>query len=195
MGLSGVPDRASAWGLVCEWTPTVNLQRHMLAVEAAMQAYADRLGEDRVLWGVVGLLHDFDYERYPSQEAGHPFKGVEHLRSFGTSEVVCRAILSHAGYSGVARESRMECALHACDEVTGFLTAVALVRPAKNLADVDAAAVRRKMKDKAFARAVDREEMLRAPEALGISFDEHVTLVITAMCSIAPALGLAGAST
>jgi predicted hydrolase (HD superfamily) len=193
MGLAGIPDRESAWGLVYEWTPTVNLRRHMLAVEAAMRAYAERHREEPALWGVVGLLHDFDYERYPSQEAGHPFKGVGHLRSQGTAEVVCRAILSHASYSGVAREGTMEHALHACDELTGFLTAVALVRPAKTLAAVDVAVVRRKMKDKAFARAVDREELLRAPEALGMPFDEHVTLVLAAMCGIGPALGLAGA--
>jgi putative nucleotidyltransferase with HDIG domain len=193
MSLSGIPDRESAWALVQEWTPTVNLQRHMLAVEAAMQTYAERQGGDPALWGVVGLLHDFDYERHPSQEAGHPFKGVAYLRSQGTDEVVCRAILSHASYSGVARESMLEHALHACDELTGFLTAVALVRPSKSLADVDAAAVRRKMKDKAFARAVDRDEMLHAAQALGVPFDEHVMVVIAAMRGIGPSLGLAGA--
>jgi predicted hydrolase (HD superfamily) len=194
MSLEGIPDRSDAWDLVREWTPTVNLQRHMLAVEAAMRAYAARHHEDAALWGVVGLLHDFDYERHPSAEAGHPFKGVDYLRSQGTAEVVCRAILSHASYSGVARESAMEHALHACDEITGFLTAVALVRPGKTLADVDASAVRKKMKDKAFARAVDRDELLRAVEPLGVPFDEHVAIVIAAMRDISPALGLAGGS-
>jgi predicted hydrolase (HD superfamily) len=164
----------------------------MLAVEAAMRSYARRFGGDEALWGLVGLLHDFDYERFPSQEAGHPFRGVEHLRGFGYPEVVCRAILSHADYSGVARASLMEKALHACDDLTGFVVAVALVRPSKSLDGVDPAAVRKKMKDKAFARAVSRDEMTSAADALGVAFDEHVTVVIDAMRGIAPALGLAG---
>lgn len=193
MTMGAVPTRVAAWTLVCEWTPTPSLRRHMLAVEAAMQAYARRYGEDEHLWRLVGLLHDYDYERYPSQEAGHPFRGVEHLRAQGVSEVICQAILSHADYSGVPRTSRMERALHACDELTGFITAVALVRPTRSLADVDAAAVRRKMKDKAFARAVDREEMISAAAGLGVPFDEHVTIVIDAMRSIATDLGLGGA--
>jgi putative nucleotidyltransferase with HDIG domain len=164
----------------------------MLAVEASMRAYARRFGEDEALWGVVGLLHDYDYERHPSQEAGHPFQGVEHLRHLGYPEIVCRAILSHASYSGVPRTTRMELALHACDELTGFVVAVTLVRPSKSLHDVDTEAVKRKMKDKAFARAVSRDEMTRAAEALGVPFDEHVAIVIDAMRGIAPALGLAG---
>ena len=189
---SALPPREEAWALVCEWTPTPNLRKHMLAVEAVMRNYARRFGEDQALWGMVGLLHDFDYERYPSQEAGHPFRGVEHLRRLGYPKIVCHAILSHASYSGVARESRMEYALHACDELTGFIVAVALVRPSRSVHDVDAPAVRRKMKDKAFARAVDRDEMLRAAEALGVPFDDHVAVVIDAMRGIAPDLGLAG---
>jgi len=187
-----LPSREEVWALLCEWTPTANLRKHMLAVEAAMRGYARRFGENETLWGLVGLLHDFDYERFPSQEAGHPFRGVEHLRRLGYPDVVCRAILSHADYSGVPRTSRMELALHACDELTGFVVAVALVRPTKSLHDVDADAVRRKMKDKAFARAVSRDEMVRAAEALGVPFDEHVAMVIDAMRGIAPALGLAG---
>lgn len=187
-----LPSREEAWALLCEWTPTPSLRKHMLSVEAAMRAYARRFGEDERLWGLVGLLHDFDYERYPSQEAGHPFKGVEHLRTLGYPEVVCRAILTHADYSGVPRASRMERALHACDEITGFVVAVALVRPSRSLYDVDAAAIRRKMKDRAFARAVSREELVRAAEALGMPFDDHVTVVIDAMRGIADALGLAG---
>ena len=187
-----LPSREEVWGLLCEWTPTANLRKHMLAVEAAMRGYARRFGENETLWGLIGLLHDFDYERFPSQEAGHPFRGVEHLRGLGYPDVVCRAILSHADYSGVPRTSRMELALHACDELTGFVVAVALVRPTKSLYDVDTAAVRRKMKDKAFARAVSRDEMVRAAEALGVPFDEHVAMVIDAMRGIAPALGLAG---
>jgi putative nucleotidyltransferase with HDIG domain len=189
---SGLPARSDAWTLLCEWTPNPNLRKHMLAVEAAMQSYARRFGEDEALWSLVGLLHDLDYERHPSQEAGHPFKGVEHLRALGYPEIVCRAILTHADYSGVPRESQMERALHACDDLTGFVIAVALVRPSRSLHEVDAAAVKRKMKDKAFARAVSRDEMVRAAEALGVSFDDHVTLVIDAMRGIAGELGLAG---
>jgi putative nucleotidyltransferase with HDIG domain len=188
----GLPLRAQAWELVCEWTPNPNLRNHMAAVEAAMRAYARRFGEDEDLWGLVGLLHDLDYERFPSQEAGHPFRGVEHLRALGYPEVVCRGVLSHADYSGVVRESRMEHALHACDELTGFIVAVALVRPSRSLHDVDVAAVKKKMKDKAFARPVNREELLHAAAALGIPFDEHVAVVIGAMQGIAGELGLAG---
>ncbi|MDR7481620.1 MAG: HDIG domain-containing protein [Armatimonadota bacterium] len=175
---------------MCEWTQNPNLRKHMLAVEAALRAYARRFGDDEDLWGLVGLLHDFDYERYPSREAGHPFRGVEHLRALGYPEVICRAILSHADYSGVDRTSRLEHALHACDDLTGFVVAVALVRPNRSLDGVDATAVRRKMKDKAFARAVSREEMLRAAEALGVPFDDHVALVVEAMRGIASELGL-----
>lgn len=185
-----VPSREEAWALVSEWTPNPNLRKHMLAVEATMRGYARRFGEDETLWGLVGLLHDFDYERFPSQEAGHPVKGVEHLRSLGYPEEICRAILSHADYSGVPRTSRMEVALHACDDLSGFVIAVALVRPGRSLEGVDAAAVRRKMKDKAFARAVDRDEMVHAAEALGVPFDEHVANVVEAMRGIAPDLGL-----
>lgn len=187
-----LPAREEAWDLLCEWTPTPSLRKHMLAVEAAMRSYARQFGEDEDLWGLVGLLHDMDYERFPSQEAGHPLRGVEHLRAAGYPEVACRAILSHADYTGVSRLSRMEHALHACDELTGFLVAVALVRPSRSIADVDAASVRKKMKDKAFARAVDRDEMLRAAEMLGVPFEEHATLVIAAMREIGSELGLAG---
>ncbi len=186
------PAREEAWALLCEWTPTPNLRKHMLAVEAAMRSYARKFGEDEDLWGLVGLLHDMDYERFPSQEAGHPVRGVEHLRAAGYPEVVCRAVLSHADYTGVSRQSRMEQALHACDELTGFIVAVALVRPSRSIADVDATSVRKKMKDKAFARAVDRDEMLRAAETLGVPFEEHTTLVIAAMREVASELGLAG---
>jgi len=193
-GHTQLPARPEAWALLCEWTPNPNLRKHMLAVEAAMRSYARRFGEDEVLWGLVGLLHDLDYERHPSREAGHPFKGVEYLRVLGYPEVVCRAILTHADYSAVPRESQMERALHACDEVTGFVVAVTLVRPSRSLHEVDAPAVRRKMKDKAFARAVSRDEMIRAAEALGVSFDDHVTQVIDAMRGIADELGLAGPS-
>lgn len=191
-GTRRLPPRGAAWALVCEWALSPNLRSHMRAAEAAMRAYARRFGEDEDEWGLVGLLHDLDYERYPSQEAGHPFRGVEALRSLGYPERICRAILSHADYSGVPRESRMEHALHACDELTGFIVAVALVRPSRSVHEVDVAAVRKKMKDKAFARPVDRGEMLRAAEALGMPFDEHVAVVIQAMQAVASEIGLAG---
>jgi putative nucleotidyltransferase with HDIG domain len=191
-GEQRLPSREEAWALLCEWTPNPNLRKHMVSVEAAMRSYARRFGEDETLWGLVGLMHDLDYERHPSQEAGHPHKGAQYLQGLGYPEVICHAILSHADYSGVPRVSQMELALHACDELTGFVIAVALVRPSRSLHDVDVAAVRRKMKDKAFARPVSREEMVRAAEALGVSFDEHVTLVIDAMRGVATELGLAG---
>lgn len=187
-----LPARDAAWALVCDWTPSRQLRNHMRAVEAAMRRYARRFGEDEDLWGLAGMLHDLDYERYPSQEAGHPMRGAEHLRASGYPEAVYRAVLSHADYSGVPRTSPMEYALHACDELTGFIVAVTLVRPTKSVRDVDVAAVRKKMRDKAFARPVDREEMIRAAEALGVPFDEHVALVIDAMREIAGEIGLAG---
>lgn len=191
---AGLPAREGAWSLLSEWTANPNLRKHMLAVEAAMRSYARRFGENEALWGLVGLLHDFDYERFPSQEAGHPMRGVEHLRALGYPEEICRAILSHAEYSGVPRGSRMERALHACDDLTGFVVAVALVRPGRSLDGVDAPAVRKKMRDKAFARAVDRDEMVRAADALGVAFDEHVAVVIDAMRGVAPVLGLTAGS-
>ncbi len=146
-----------------------------------MRAYALRFGEDPELWGLVGLLHDMDYERFPAEENGHPFRGVEFLRKVGAPEVVTRAILSHADYAGVSRVSLMEKALFACDEVTGFVIAVSLVRPGRSLAEVDAQAVRRKLKDKAFARAVSREDIARGAEELGVPLDEHIGVVLKAL--------------
>lgn len=181
-------DRDQAWALVCEWIQNPNLRRHLLAVEAAMRAYARRFGEDEETWGIVGLLHDLDYERYPSPEA-HPFVAAEELRRRGVPEEWVRAILSHADYSGVPRRTRMERALYACDELVGFLIAVALVR-GRSLSNVDPEAVRRKMKDKAFARGVRREDLLRGAEELGVEFDEHVAFVVEALRPIAPQLGL-----
>lgn len=187
-------DRERAWALFCEWTESESLRKHVLAVEAAMRAYARRFGEDEEAWAVVGLLHDLDYERYPTMDGtGHPFKAVEYLRSIGYPEVVTRAILSHAEYSGVARTSRMEHALFAVDELTGFISAVALVRPSKRVADVDAKSVRKKMKDKAFARAVNREDLVKGAEELGLDFDEHVACTVEALTAQAERLGLAGA--
>jgi predicted hydrolase (HD superfamily) len=162
----------------------------MLAVEAAMRAYAERFSEDPDLWGLVGLLHDLDYERFPSAEAGHPFRGVEALRAAGVSEVITRAILSHADYSGVPRDSLMEKALFACDELTGFVIAVALVKPGKSLAEVDVSSVRRKMKDKAFARAVNRDDIVRGAAELDIPLDEHIRVVLEAVQAIAGELEL-----
>ncbi len=185
-------DRDQAWNLVCEWISSPNLRKHLLSVEAAMRAYAQRFGEDPDLWGVVGLLHDLDYERFPSAEAGHPFRGVEALEAMGVPSVITRAILSHADYSGVARASRLEKALFACDELTGFIVAVALVKPGRSLAEVDVRSVERKMKDKAFARAVSREDIVRGAEELGVPLTEHIGTVLGAMQRIAGDLGLGG---
>jgi putative nucleotidyltransferase with HDIG domain len=187
--------RDEAWALLVAETPSANLQKHMLAVEAVMRAYARRFGENEETWGLVGLLHDLDYEKHPSQEAGHPFAGVELLRQRGLPEPLCRAILSHADYSGVPRESRMEKALFAADELSGFVIAVALVRPSRAIADVDVPSVLKKMKDKAFARAVRREDITRGAEELGFPLEEHIAVVIQALTGIAPELGLNGART
>lgn len=182
--------RDEAWALVCEWITNPNLRKHLLAVEASMRAYARKYGEDEETWGTVGLIHDLDYERCPSQEAGHPFVGVEQLRRRGVPEAWCRAILSHADYSGVARETLMERSLYAVDELVGFIIAVALVKPGKSLAEVDVASVRKKMKDKAFARGVNREDVIRGAEKLGVPLDDHITFVIGALQQCAPMLGL-----
>ncbi len=182
--------RADAWALVCEWIQNVNLRKHLLAAEAAMRAYARRFGEDEDVWGTVGLVHDLDYERCSSQDAGHPFVGVEELRRRGAPEAWCRAVLSHADYSGVSRESLMEKTLFAVDELVGFVIAVALVKPGKSLADVDVASVRKKMKDKAFARGVNRDDVVRGADGLGLPLDEHIGVVIQALQGIAPELGL-----
>jgi len=186
-------DRERAWALFCEWTESESLRKHVLAVEAAMRAYARRFGEDEEAWAVVGILHDLDYERYPTMDGtGHPFKAVGYLRSAGYPEVVTRAILSHADYSGVPRASRMEHTLFAVDELTGFISAVALVRPSKRVVDVDAKSVRKKMKDKAFARAVNRDDLVQGAAELGLEFDDHVTFTVAALTAHAERLGLAG---
>jgi len=186
--------RDEAWAILTDQTSSQNLLKHMLAVEAVMRAYARKLGEDEEAWGLTGLLHDLDYERHPSQEAGHPFVGVELLRRRGLEEPICRAILTHADYSGVARETTMERALFAADEISGFVIAVALVRPTRSLADVDVPSVKKKMKDKAFARGVRREDIVRGAEELGVSLDEDIAFVIDAMRAIGPQLGLDGAA-
>ncbi len=184
-------NRADAWCLLTEFTQSESLRKHALAVEACMRAYARKLGGDEEQWALVGLLHDFDYERYPSAQE-HPFKGSEILAERGWPEDLRRAILSHADYSGVKRESPMEKALFACDELAGFITAAALVKPNKSLAEVDARSVRKRMKDKAFARSVSREDIVNGAADLGIDLDEHITFCIEAMKTIAPELGLTG---
>jgi len=184
-------DRSQAWGLLCEYTQSESLRKHMLAVEACMRAYARKFGEDENKWGITGLLHDFDYEKYPTP-AEHPFVGNKILEERGCPEDVRRAILSHADYSGVKRESQMEKALYACDEVSGFITASALVKPNKSLAEVEAKSVRKKMKDKAFARSVNRDDIINGAADLGVDLEEHIAFCIEAMKEIAAELGLAG---
>lgn len=181
--------RGDAWDLVCEWIQNPNLRKHLLAVEAAMRAYARTFGEDEAPWGIVGLVHDLDYERCPSREAGHPFVGVEELRRRDVPEPWCRAVLSHADYSGVPRATRMEQTLFAVDELVGFVIAVALVKPGKSLAAVDVDSVKRKMKDKAFARGVNRDDVVRGAAELGVPLDEHIGFVVTALQQVAPTLG------
>jgi len=184
-------NRSAAWQLLTEFTQSESLRKHALAVEACMRAYARKFGEDEELWGVVGLIHDFDYEKYPSQQE-HPYKGNEILKERGYSDEIRRAIMSHAEYSGVPRETPMEKTLFACDELAGFLTACALVKPGKSLAEVEAKSVRKKMKDKAFARSVNRDDIVNGARDLGVDLDEHITFCIGAMKGIAEELGLAG---
>ena len=184
--------RDDAWALMTAYTESESLRKHMLAVEAAVRGYAGLWGENEQEWGVVALLHDFDYERWPDQ-ANHPFRGVEILKEKGYPEWVTRAILSHAEYSGVPRESRLEHTLFACDEMSGIVTAAALVRPSKSILDLEAGSVLKRMKDKAFARAVNRDDLRRGAEEIGLPLDEHITNVIAFMRVEADALGLRGA--
>ena len=183
--------RDAAWALVTEWTQSESLRKHMLAVEAAVRGYARHFGEDEEAWGVVALLHDFDYERHPDAQR-HPFEGVAVLEALGYPEWVTRAILSHADYSGVARESRLEKVLYACDEMSGFVTAAALVRPSKSVLDLEPSSVVKRMKDKAFARAVSRDDLRLGAELLGLPLDRHITNVVAFMRLEADALGLQG---
>ncbi len=182
----------SGWAVVNEWTQAPHLLRHMLAVEAAMRAYAKRFGEDEEKWGFVGLMHDFDYERHPNLDVeGHPVVGSKFLREKGVPEDVIRAILAHAGeYTGVQAESRLEKTLIAVDELTGFITAVTLVRPSKKIADVEVSSIKKKWKAKEFAAAVNRQEIEHAAESIGVPLDEHIAIVLNAMKAIAPSLGL-----
>ena len=186
-------NREEGWGLLTEYTQSESLRKHALAVEACVRGYARKFGKDEEKWGLVALLHDFDYEKYPSAE-DHPFRGSEILAERGVSDEIRRAILSHASYSGVPRVSMLEKTLFACDELAGFITAVALVKPSKSLNEVDAKSVRKRMKDKAFARSVSREDIVNGASQIGIDLDEHITFCVEAMKTIAERLGLAGAA-
>jgi putative nucleotidyltransferase with HDIG domain len=182
-------DRNAAWCLLTEFTQSESLRKHALAVEACMRAYSRKFSADEDLWGAVGLLHDFDYDKHPSAEE-HPYKGNEILKERGYSEAIRRAIMSHANYTGVVRETSMEKALFACDELAGFITAVALVKPGKSLAEVEAKSVQKKMKDKAFARSVSRDDIVNGAKELGVELEEHIAFCIEAMKGIAGELGL-----
>ena len=191
-----LPARDEALAIVHEYTASDSLRKHMLSVEAAMRAYAAKFGEDPERWGLAGLVHDFDYERFPNESHSateeHPAEGVRILRGKGFPEDVLQAILGHANYSGVQRESKMAKTLFAVDELTGLITATALVRPSKSVMEVEAKSVRKKMKDKAFARGVSRDDVINGAADLGVDLDEHVAFVISAMQGVAPSLGLAG---
>jgi predicted hydrolase (HD superfamily) len=188
-------DRESARCLLVEFTQSESLRKHGLAVEACMRAYARKFAagsaEQEELWGVVGLLHDFDYEKYPSLD-DHPYRGNEILKERGYTDEIRRAIMSHAEYSGVSRDTPMEKALFACDELAGFITACALIKPGKSLAEVDVKSVRKRMKDKAFARKVNRDDIVNGAADLGVDLDEHIAFCIDAMKGIAETLGLDG---
>ena len=179
-----------------EYTASDSLRKHMLSVEAAMRAYAGKFGEDVERWGIAGLIHDFDYERFPnnahSPTEEHPAEGVRILRGRGFPEDILEAILGHANYSGVPRTSKMAKTLYAVDELTGLITATALVRPSKSVMEVEARSVRKKMKDKAFARGVNRDDVIEGAADLGVDLDEHIAFVISAMQRVAADLGLAG---
>ena len=196
MSSPALPARDDALALVHEYTASESLRKHMLAVETAMRASAERFGEDVERWGITGLVHDFDYERFPnaahSATEEHPAHGVRVLRDLGYPDDILQAILGHATYSGVARESLMAKTLFAVDELTGLITATALVRPSRSVHEVEARSVRKKMKDKAFARGVSREDVEQGARELGVDLDEHIAFVIAAMQQNAEALGLAG---
>jgi len=191
-----LPSRADALALMQEFTASESLRKHMLGVEAAMRAYAEHFGEDPERWGLAGLIHDFDYERYPnaahSATEEHPAWGVRLLRERGWPEDILQAILGHATYSGVSRDTRMAKTLFAVDELTGLITATALVRPTKSVHDVDARSVKKKMKDKAFAKGVNRDDVLLGTQEMGVDLEQHIQFVIDAMRRVADAIGLAG---
>jgi len=200
-------DRNAAWCLLTEFTQSESLRKHALAVEACMRASARKYAagdtasgsqsqaglSEEELWGIVGLIHDFDYDQYPSLD-DHPYKGNAILRERGWPEVISRAVMSHADYTGVTRDSKMEKALFACDELAGFITAVALIKPSRSMADVDVKSVRKRMKDKAFARKVNRDDIVNGATGLGVELDDHIALCIEAMKGIAKELGLDGSA-
>jgi putative nucleotidyltransferase with HDIG domain len=183
--------RDRAWALVTEHVASESLRKHLLGVEAAVRGYARMFGEDEDAWGFVALVHDMDYEKYPDRE-NHPYRGVEMLKALGYPEWVTRAILSHADYTGVARETKLERTLFACDELSGFIVAAALVRPSKSVLDLEASSVLKRMKDKAFARAVPREDLHKGAEEIGLPLDQHITNVIGFLRDHADALGVRG---
>jgi putative nucleotidyltransferase with HDIG domain len=191
-----MPNRDDAWKLLCEYTQSESLRKHMLAVEACVRAYARKNAADEELWRVTALLHDFDYEKWPNAEHDphkqHPSEGAQILREHGYSEELIRAILSHADYCNVPRQTPLEHTLFACDELAGFLTACSYVRPSKSILDLEVGSVKKRMKDKAFARAVSREDITKGAAELGVSLDEHIQTCITAMREQAEALGLRG---
>ena len=191
------PTREAAWELLTEFTQSESLRKHALAVEACMRACSKKFGDgspaNEEAWGIVGLIHDFDYDRYPSLE-DHPYKGNAILKERGWPEVISRAIMSHAEYTGVTRDTPLEKALFACDELAGFITAVALIKPSKSLVEVDVKSVRKRMKDKAFARKVNREDIIQGAASLGVDLDEHIAFCIEAMKPIAKELGLDGSA-
>ena len=202
--MNEINKRDEAWELLTEFTQSESLRKHALAVEACMRACSEKFGtadsgasalglSEEDLWGIVGLIHDFDYEKYPSLD-DHPYKGNEILKQRGWPEVINRAIMSHAEYTGVTRDTPMEKALFACDELAGFITAVALIKPGKSLAEVDVKSVRKRMKDKAFARKVNRDDIIMGAAALGIDLDEHIAFCIEALQGIADQLGLDGSA-
>lgn len=191
-----MPNRDDAWQLLCEYTQSESLRKHALAVEACVRAYARKIGGDEELWSITALLHDFDYERWPNAEhhptQEHPYEGSRILREKGYPEEMIHAILGHADYSGVTRVSALDHALFACDELAGFLTACALIKPSKSIHEVETASVKKKLKDKAFARGVNRQDVYKGAEELGVPLEEHITFCIEAMRSAAETLGLSG---
>jgi putative nucleotidyltransferase with HDIG domain len=191
-----MPTRDDAWKLLCEYTQSESLRKHMLAVEACVRAYARKMGAHEETWGLAALLHDFDYERWPNSDHAadreHPSEGAKILREHGYDEELIRAILSHADYTGVSRQTPLEHTLFACDELAGFLTACSYVRPSKSILDLEVSSVKKRMKDKAFARAVSREDITKGAQELGVPLDEHISLCIAAMREQADALGLRG---
>jgi putative nucleotidyltransferase with HDIG domain len=195
-GGRGMPTRDDAWKLLCEYTQSESLRKHMLAVEACVRAYARKQGADEDTWGLAALLHDFDYERWPNDahapDKEHPAEGAKILRERGYSEEVIRAIITHADYCGVPRESALEHTLFACDELAGFLTACAYVRPSKSILDLEVDSVKRRLKDKAFARGVNRDDVRKGALELGVPLEEHIAFCIAALREQADALGLRG---